>query len=76
VAGRAPTSSNLDRDSSSTRGAYEIHQVDAFAWLADAERQSIHAVVTDPPYGLVEYTPKQLEKMKDGRVFSPDWRRS
>ena len=27
---------------------------DAFDWLEDAEPNSIHAVVTDPPYGLIE----------------------
>jgi site-specific DNA-methyltransferase (adenine-specific) len=40
--------------------------VDAFDWLSQGEPNSIHAVVTDPPYGLVEYTPKQLEKMQNG----------
>ena len=30
-------------------------------------RRSIHAVVTDPPYGLVEYQPTELAKMKKGR---------
>ena len=48
-------------------GAYEILRVDAFDWLADAEPNSIHAVVTDPPYGLIEYTPIQLEKRNNGR---------
>ena len=47
-------------------GSYEIFQADALAWLADASACSIHAVVTDPPYGLLEYTPKQLQKMKSG----------
>ncbi|MFQ6017166.1 MAG: DNA-methyltransferase [Kiloniellaceae bacterium] len=46
---------------------YDIRLVDAFEWLADAEPNSIHAVVTDPPYGLVEYSPTQLEKRKNGR---------
>ena len=45
---------------------YEIFQVDALEWLGEAEPCSIHAVVTDPPYGLVEYSPEQLEKMKNG----------
>jgi site-specific DNA-methyltransferase (adenine-specific) len=31
---------------------YEILHVDAFEWLKQAKRNSIHAVVTDPPYGL------------------------
>ena len=44
-----------------------VDLMDAFDWLKQAEPCSIHAVVTDPPYGLLEYTPKQLEKMKNGR---------
>jgi len=48
-------------------GSYEIFHVDAFEWLAKAKPLSIHAVVTDPPYGLLEYTRQQLEKMKSGR---------
>jgi len=28
---------------------------------------SVHAVVTDPPYGLLEYTEKELNKMRRGR---------
>ena len=48
-------------------GAYEVFQTDAFEWLGQATERSVHAVVTDPPYGLLEYTPGQLEKMKNGR---------
>ncbi|MBN2209314.1 MAG: site-specific DNA-methyltransferase [Candidatus Coatesbacteria bacterium] len=47
-------------------GRYEIVHTDAFVWLASAETNSIHAVVTDPPYGLVEYTPEELDKRKNG----------
>jgi DNA modification methylase len=47
-------------------GRYQIFHIDAFAWLANAKASSIHAVVTDPPYGLVEYTAKELEKKKNG----------
>ncbi|MFB3894372.1 MAG: site-specific DNA-methyltransferase [Phycisphaerae bacterium] len=46
---------------------YDIFCTDAFDWLATAAPNSIHAVVTDPPYGLLEYTPRELEKMKNGR---------
>ena len=46
---------------------YQIYQADVFEWLASAPPCSIHAVVTDPPYGLVEYTPRELEKMHNGR---------
>lgn len=43
-----------------------IHE-DCFAWLEQREHNSIHAVVTDPPYGLHEYTPRQQRKMRSGR---------
>ena len=46
---------------------YSIYLSDAFDWLAQAPPCSIHAVVTDPPYGLVEYTERELEKMQSGR---------
>lgn len=40
---------------------------DAIKWLAEVPPNSLHAVVTDPPYGLVEYEEKNHEKMKRGR---------
>ena len=46
---------------------YEILNINAFDWLKQAKRNSIHAVVTDPPYGLIEYTPRELKKMRLGR---------
>jgi len=48
-------------------GSFELVRGDAFEWMQDARPRSIHAVVTDPPYGLVEYTPAQLAKLKKGR---------
>ena len=45
---------------------YELHFGDAREWLSKAEPASIHAVVTDPPFGLVEYTPEHLEKRRNG----------
>lgn len=46
---------------------YSIHNADAIEWLGSRRSRSIHAVVTDPPYGLLEYRPKELAKMKAGR---------
>lgn len=40
---------------------------DAVHWLADLPPCSIHAIVTDPPYGLIEYGDEQLRKRKQGR---------
>lgn len=53
--------------SKSAVGQYELLHVDAFDWLASAPKQSIHAVVTDPPYGLIEFKPSELAKLKKGR---------
>lgn len=50
-----------------TIGPYDTHRVDALDWLAGAKRQSVHAVVTDPPYGLVEYSRRELAKLERGR---------
>lgn len=43
-----------------------IH-ADCFHWLATAQTNSIEAVVTDPPYGLVEYSAVEQEKLRKGR---------
>ena len=50
-----------------TPGDWSIHNVDAFEWLDSAPANSIQAVVTDPPYGVLEYTPEQLAKRRNGR---------
>ncbi|MGH3421826.1 MAG: hypothetical protein ACRDOD_19800, partial [Streptosporangiaceae bacterium] len=42
------------------------YEGDCLAWLRAREPNSLHAVCTDPPYGLVEYRPEQLEKRKNG----------
>ena len=41
----------------------QIIHGDAFDWLEKTRPNSIHAVVTDPPYGLVEYTRREIEKL-------------
>src|SRR2546423_1725593 len=40
---------------------------DCFDWLAKAPTNSVHAVVTDPPYGLVEYSEREQDKLRQGR---------
>lgn len=44
-----------------------LYKSDCFDWLSMQSPCSIHAVVTDPPYGLVEYTPKEQAKLRSGR---------
>lgn len=51
---------------------YQLVHGDAFSWLDGAEANSIEAVVTDPPYGLVEYSAEELRKR--GRGSGGVWR--
>ena len=48
----------------------QIHLADCFDWLRGCPPQSIHAVCTDPPYGLVEFSAKQLSKLRSGVIAS------
>lgn len=48
-------------------GRARLYRGNALGWLADQPENSIHGVVTDPPYGLVEYKPEQLERLRAGR---------
>ena len=41
-------------------------RADCFDWLAAARPRSIHAVVTDPPFGVHEYTQLHLAKRSSG----------
>lgn len=40
---------------------------DCFDWLQTRNQNSIHAVVTDPPYGLHEYAEDQQTKLRNGK---------
>jgi DNA modification methylase len=42
-------------------------KADALKWLQDLPSCSIHAVVTDPPYGLIEYASGNHRKLRAGR---------
>ena len=48
-------------------GRQTLHLADCRGWLRDAEPDSVYAVVTDPPYGLHEYQPDEIAKMRRGR---------
>lgn len=47
-------------------GRSKLYHADCFDWLELQEENSIHAVVTDPPYGLHEYTQDQQAKLRKG----------
>ncbi len=46
--------------------SYQIVLGDALEWLDSAASNSIHAVVADPPFGLVEYSREELDKRDRG----------
>jgi site-specific DNA-methyltransferase (adenine-specific) len=46
---------------------YTIHNADALLWLEKQRAHSFHGVVTDPPFSVVEYSPKELRKRRRGR---------
>lgn len=45
----------------------ELVHADCLQWLRSRDANSIHAVVTDPPYGLVEYSAHEQAKLRAGR---------
>jgi DNA modification methylase len=50
-----------------TFGRQSLHLADCLPWLAEQPAESISAVVTDPPYGLVEYNKVNQAKLRKGR---------
>ncbi|MCO6456597.1 MAG: site-specific DNA-methyltransferase [Pirellulaceae bacterium] len=46
--------------------SFAIH-ADCFEWLERVPGNSLHAVVTDPPYGVKEYDLDQLQKRTNGK---------
>jgi site-specific DNA-methyltransferase (adenine-specific) len=48
-------------------GLAKLFLSDCMSWLASQESNSVHAVVTDPPYGHREYTVEEQSKLRRGR---------
>lgn len=47
--------------------AYILHHNNCFEWLREQKDNSFHAVCTDPPFGIVEFLPHEMTKMRAGR---------
>ncbi|MFQ5741931.1 MAG: DNA-methyltransferase [Acidobacteriota bacterium] len=47
--------------------AYKIVHADCLEWFREAESSVFHTVVTDPPFGMREYDPEELEKLRNGK---------
>lgn len=48
-------------------GKATIFHADCFDWMADQPESSVEAVVTDPPYGLVEFNDTETAKLRAGK---------
>jgi len=46
---------------------YSLHHGDCVEWLGRQPANSIEAVCTDPPYGLVEFSKDELVKLRTGK---------
>jgi site-specific DNA-methyltransferase (adenine-specific) len=57
----------VDLDPVISVGNARLYRADCFEWLASEPASSIHACVTDPPYGLVEYTETEQQKLRNGK---------
>ena len=44
-----------------------LYSADCLSWLSSRNDNSVHAVITDPPYGLHEYTVKEQQKLRQGK---------
>jgi len=56
----------LDHESAAVGRALLVH-ADCLDWMARVPEGSVHAIVTDPPYGVKEYDRDQLEKRANGK---------
>jgi len=67
MAKRTETVKSLAMDYTSTAiGQSMLVHADCFEWLSRLPENSLHAIVTDPPYGVKEYDFDQLEKRANG----------
>lgn len=65
--GRKGAGSDGPREPVFVNNLTELYHADCFDWLSEQPAQSIHAVITDPPYGLVEFSDAEIGKLRAGR---------
>src|SRR5260370_11519864 len=63
---------NGQRTTTAAQATYSLDRatlvhVNCFDWLRACPPRSVHAIVTDPPYGLVEYSDTEQAKLRKGR---------
>ena len=62
----------FDHASIATNRSYSFKKTtlelaDCFSWLRERRENSLHAIVTDPPYGLIEYSDAEKDKLRKGK---------
>lgn len=71
IAGLDTSEPRINREASSAPsfhyGRAALFKADCNDWLESREPNSVHAVVTDPPYGLVEYSDSEQTKLRSGK---------
>ncbi len=63
-------SATIDQPQLSARAngvRYSLYLADCIEWMDSRSQNSVHAIVTDPPYGLKEYTNIEKAKLRKGR---------
>ncbi len=45
---------------------HELYHENCFEWLKDQPEASVEAVCSDPPFGIVEFLPHEMRKMRQG----------
>ena len=58
---------NLLNEPAFSCGCCKLFLADSLEWLSMQPQNSIHGVVTDPPYGMLEYSPSEIRKLRAGR---------
>jgi len=47
--------------------SYKLYLGDCLVWMDERAENSVEAIVTDPPYGMKEYTDTEKDKLRSGR---------
>ncbi len=63
----ARTGTDREPDDAFSSGRSTMLLSDCMDWLAAQNDASVHAIVTDPPYGLVEYSENEQSKLRNGK---------
>src|SRR5579863_5452224 len=68
---RAACGASLAEDRSVQRQidgiSYSLYSADCLEWMDLRPAHHVHAIVTDPPYGLREYTHEEKKKLRSGQ---------